>query len=159
MAGKDKLSKEVEEQIQRLARDVYIQIEEKLTQLIFTVTPKELAKQVSIKQTSDYLALQANYQTSQNELAQKNKNLCAQIHQLEQTLSAHKNTLRQERTEVMVENEQLQSQIAFNEKNSLEQEQSLSQQQIIQLDIKNKELTNSFFALGEKLFHTDFREH
>jgi hypothetical protein len=31
MAGKDKFSNEVEEQIQSLARDVYILIEEKLT--------------------------------------------------------------------------------------------------------------------------------
>ncbi len=41
MAEKDKLSKEQEEQIQSLASDVYIQIEEKLTQLICAATPKD----------------------------------------------------------------------------------------------------------------------
>ncbi|MFT7008094.1 MAG: hypothetical protein ACJAXJ_002633, partial [Colwellia sp.] len=113
MAGKDKLSKEVEEQIQSLASDVYIQIEEKLTQLICTAMPKEPAKQISIKQSPDYLALQANYQTSQNALAENNKKLSEQTHQLEQVFS--------------VQNQKLQSQIASNEKKLLEQRQEISQ--------------------------------
>jgi hypothetical protein len=113
MAGKDKLSKEVEEQIQSLASDVYIQIEEKLTQLICTAMPKEPAKQISIKQSPDYLALQANYQISQNALAENNKKLSEQTHQLEQVFS--------------VKNQQLQSQIASNEKKLLEQRQEISQ--------------------------------
>lgn len=96
MAGKDKLSKEVEEQIQSLASDVYIQIEEKLTQLICTVTPKEPAKQISIEQNSAYLALQANYQASQHELAENSKNLSEQIHQLEQSANALKEQLADE---------------------------------------------------------------
>jgi chromosome segregation ATPase len=140
MAGKDKLSNEVEEQIQSLARDVYILIEEKLTHFISTATPKEPAKQISIKQSLDYFALQANYQTSQNELAQKNKKLSEQIYQLEQALSVHKNKPRQEQTEANVQNQQ--SQIVSNEKKLLEQAQVLSQQQINQLEIKNQELTN-----------------
>jgi tRNA U34 5-methylaminomethyl-2-thiouridine-forming methyltransferase MnmC len=141
MAGKDKLSNEVEEQIQSLARDVYILIEEKLTHFISTATPKEPAKQISIKQSLDYFALQANYQTSQNELAQKNKKLSEQIYQLEQALSVHKKKPRQEQTEANVQNQQ--SQIVSNEKKLLEQAQALSQQQQInQLEIKNQELTN-----------------
>jgi hypothetical protein len=108
--------------------------------LISTVAPKEPAKQISIKQSPDYFALQANYQTSQNELAQKNKKLSEQIYQLEQALFVHKNKPRQEQTEANVQNQQ--SQIVSNEKKLLEQAQALSQQQINQLEIKNQELTN-----------------
>jgi hypothetical protein len=127
MAGKDKLSKEVEEQIQSLASDVYIQIEEKLTQLICTAMPKEPAKKISIKQSPDYLALQANYQTSQNALAENNKKLSEQTHQLEQVFSVQKKQLHQEQTQSDTQNQQLQSQIASNEKKLLEQRQEISQ--------------------------------
>jgi len=98
MAEKDKLSKEVEEQIQSLASDVYIQIEEKLTQLISTVTPKKQIEKINIEQDPDYLALQSNYQTSQNELAEKSKNLSEKIHQLEQNTSTLKSQLDDERS-------------------------------------------------------------
>ena len=96
MAEKNKLSKEVEEQIKSLASDVCIQIEEKLTQLICTVTPKKLAKQVNIEQSPAYLALQDNYQASQNELAEKNKSLSEQIYQLEQKSNTQTKQLEDE---------------------------------------------------------------
>jgi len=98
MAEKKMLSNEVEEQIQSLASDVYIQIEEKLTQLICTVTKKESAKKIDIKEDPVYLALQHDYQTSQNELTEKNKSLSEQTHQLEQNTSLLKKQLDNERT-------------------------------------------------------------
>ncbi|MDX2371080.1 MAG: hypothetical protein QNK36_22205 [Colwellia sp.] len=98
MAEKDKLSKEVEEQIQSLASEVYIQIEEKLTQLISTVMPKESAKKIKIEQEPAYLTLQNDYQKSQNELAEKSKNLTEQILQLEQNTSTLKKQLEDERS-------------------------------------------------------------
>jgi len=97
MAEKDKLSKEVEEQIQSLASDVYIQIEEKLTQLINTVTPKNQIEKINIEQDPDYLALQSNYQTSQNELAENSKNLSEKINQLEKNTRTLKSQLDEER--------------------------------------------------------------
>lgn len=96
MAEKDKLSKEVEEQIQSLASEVYIQIEERLTQLISTVTPKELAKKINVEQEPAYLALQSDYQASQDELIEKTKNLSEQIHHLEQNTSTLKSQLEDE---------------------------------------------------------------
>jgi hypothetical protein len=97
MAEKDKLSKEVEEQIQSLASDVYIQIEEKLTQLINTVTPKNQIEKINIEQDPDYLALKSKYQTSQNELAESSKNLSEKIHQLEKNTRTLKSQLDEER--------------------------------------------------------------
>ena len=97
MAEKDKISKEVEEQIQILASEVYIQIEEKLTQLISTVTSKELSNKINVEQDPTYLALQNDYQASQNELVEKSKNLSEQIHQLEQNTTTLKKQLDDER--------------------------------------------------------------
>jgi hypothetical protein len=115
MARKDKLSKEVEEQIQSLASDIYIQIEEKITQLICTVTPREPAEKISIEQAPAYLALQTNYQTSQNELAEKSKILSKKNHQLEQSTSTLKKQLADEINKK--EDSELKFQVELTQKN------------------------------------------
>jgi len=148
MAEKDKLSKEVEEQIQSLASDVYIQIEEKLTQLISTVTPKKSVEKFNITQDPAYLALQNDYQTSQNELIENSKCFSEQIHQLKQHTCSLKKQLDDEQSKqvnsdatlkekdensatklaqlaqenIELKQQQLQKQIAANEKALLEQQ-------------------------------------
>lgn len=97
MTEKDKLSKDVEKQIQSLANEVYIQVEEKLTQLICTITPKKAAEKINIEQEPVYIALQNSYQASQNELSEKSKNFSEKIHQLEQSTSTLKKQLDDER--------------------------------------------------------------
>lgn len=91
MADKDKLSKEVEEQLQSLASDVSIQIEERLTQILCRVTPKEPTEKINISQDPVYIALQNNYQISQKNLAEK-------THQLENNTSTLKEQLDDERS-------------------------------------------------------------
>lgn len=125
MAEKDKLSKEVEEQIQSLASDVYIQIEETLTQLISTVTPKEPVEKVNMAQEPVYLKLQHSYQVSQNELAEQSKQFSEQIQQLEQTLSTQKAQLHQARIQAEQNNQKAQNQITSNEKALFEQQQEI----------------------------------
>lgn len=95
MSKKDKLSKEVEEQIQSLASDVYIQIEEKLTQLMCATPPEEPTQKIIIEQDPAYIALQNNYQMSQNELSEKNKSFSGKINQLEQENSQTKEQLEE----------------------------------------------------------------
>ena len=96
MVEKDKLSKEVEEQIQSIASDVYIQIEEKLTQLVSTAVPKHTEKSVNVEQAPDYIALQKNYQASQQELTTKSKRFTEQITTLEQSVANLKKQLSDE---------------------------------------------------------------
>ena len=120
MAEKDKLSKEVEEQIQSLASEIYIQIEERLTKLISTVMPKELAQKINVEQEPAYLALKSDYQASQDELVEKTKNLSEQIHNLEQNTSTLKNQLedeidKQEGSELNYQVELTQNNINFTE--------------------------------------------
>jgi len=95
MSKKDKLSKEVEEQIQSLASDVYIQIEEKLTQLMCTTPPEEPTQKIIIEQDPAYIALQNNYQMSQNEFSEKNKSFLGKINQLEQENNQTKEQLEE----------------------------------------------------------------
>ena len=87
MVKKDKLSKEIEEQIQGLASDVYIQIEEKLTQLICSAVPKEATQQTTVEQDPAYIALQKNYQTSQKEFTQHSKDFTEQITHLDKNIA------------------------------------------------------------------------
>jgi chromosome segregation ATPase len=98
MAIKDKLSKEVEEQIQGLASDVYIQIEDKLTQLIYAATPVKTDEPVNIEETPAYLALQTNLQTSQAELSEKDKNFSEKTNQLEKDINNLKIQLANEQS-------------------------------------------------------------
>lgn len=143
MAEKDKLSKEVEEQIQSLASEVYIQIEERLTQLISTVTPKELAKKINVEQEPAYLALQSDYQASQEELVEKTRNLSEKIHHLEQSTSTLKNQLedeqnKQESSELNYQVELTQNNINFTET-------------IERLEHENTQLKSRFKKEQEKL--------
>jgi hypothetical protein len=49
MVDKNKLSKDIEEQIQSLASDVYIQVEEKLTSLITAAVKAEISNSADQK--------------------------------------------------------------------------------------------------------------
>ncbi len=158
MAEKDKLSKEVEEQIQSLASDVYIQIEEKLTQLISTVTPKEQVEKIDIEQDPVYLKLQDTYQVSQNEFTEKTKKLSDKIHQLEQENAGIKQKLadeldKQQANEQHFQVELTQNNINFTEtiervehennqlKSALtrEQDKLSKEQQSLTTELSNKE--------------------
>lgn len=110
MAEKDMISKEMEEQIQSLASDVYIQIEEKLTRLICATTPKEASEKINVAQDADsakkftqleqekkqlkqqlddeLAKQQENKQVFQVELAQNNSHYTETLERLE-----HENTL------------------------------------------------------------------
>lgn len=98
MAEKDKLSKEVEEQIQSLASDVYIQIEEKLTQLICNATPEESNEIIDVEKSQPYIALEQKHQASQNNFTVKVNELEASIEGLKTQLAEQQDQLKKNQT-------------------------------------------------------------
>ncbi|TYK66612.1 hypothetical protein [Colwellia echini] len=83
MVDNNKLSKDVEEQIQSLASDVYIQVEEKLTHLITTAVKAELSKN-TVQQSKD---LSAKEQLLQKSFTEQQQLQSKEIDLLKQTLA------------------------------------------------------------------------
>lgn len=139
MAEKDKLSKEVEEQIQSLASDVYIQVEEKLTQLIGAIAPKELANETNIEQDPAYIELQNKYQTSQTESTEQTKNFLEKISQLEQETNKLTMQLEEGRDKQAVSDA------------SLKAHSAESTAKLAQLSQENSQLTSTLAQENDKL--------
>ena len=72
MNDENKLSEDVEEQIQSLASDVYIQIEDKLTHLITAVLGDSAHKNAA--KDADYIALEKKF-TAKHDKWQESKKL------------------------------------------------------------------------------------
>ncbi|WP_057179259.1 MULTISPECIES: hypothetical protein [Colwellia] len=83
MVDKSTLSKDIEEQIQSLASDVYIQVEEKLTSLITAAVNKEISK--STDQQSENLSAQE--QSLQQDFSEKLKRQEQELTQIKQVLA------------------------------------------------------------------------
>ena len=83
MVNKSKLSKDVEEQIQSLASDVYIQVEDKLTHLIAAAVKAEVSKNTD--QQSQYLS--EKEQSLQKDFSEKQQLQLKEIIQLKQALA------------------------------------------------------------------------
>ena len=118
MVTKDKLSKEVEEQIQGLASDVYIQIEEKLTQLICAATPKESDEKTIVEQTPAYVALQNNFTTNQQELIEKSQIFSEKTKQLKQDISNLQKQLADEQSKYAATQAKLEETLQTTDKDS-----------------------------------------
>jgi len=118
MVTKDKLSKEVEEQIQGLASDVYIQIEEKLTQLICAATPKESDEKIIVEQTPAYVALQNNFKTHQQEFIEKSQIFSEKTNQLEQDISNLQKQLADEQSKYSETRAKLEETLQTTDKDS-----------------------------------------
>lgn len=146
MSKRDKLSKDVEEQIQNLASDVYIQIEEKLTQLICAATPDSTNKKNKVEQEPAYLALQNNYQTNQAELAEKTKNFTSQIKQLEEELKAQQEKLLAEQAKLLDSEAALEKgDVKLTEQmSSLEQENTSLKEQLDDVQAEQETLEQNF---------------
>lgn len=86
MVDKNKLSKDVEEQIQSLASDVYIQVEEKLTLLITTAVKAEMS-QKTVQQSKD---LSDKEESLQKGFSEKNQLQTNEIEKLKQALAEKK---------------------------------------------------------------------
>lgn len=172
MAKKDKISKEVEEQIQSLASDVYIHIEEKLTQLICATTPKEASKKINVEQDPAYLALQSNYQASQKKLFEESKKFANKIKQLEEKNTHLKAQLADEQSKFAAKQVESQLSLKANDADSvkkftqLEQEKNQLKQQLddeLAKQQANKqkfqvELTQNNINYTETLERLDFVE-
>ena len=83
MADKNKLPKDVEEQIQGLASDVYIQIEEKLTQLISTAVQAEVGNAAE-RQSKN---LSEKEQSLEKNFSEKQQSHVKEIELLKQSLA------------------------------------------------------------------------
>lgn len=83
MIDKNKLSKDVEEQIQSLASDVYIQVEEKLTQLISTAVKAEMGKNTDQKNQE----LSDKEQSLQKDFVTKQKLQATELTELQKKVS------------------------------------------------------------------------
>lgn len=86
MVDKSKLSKDVEEQIQSLASDVYIQVEEKLTHLITTAVKAQLSQNTE-QQSKD---LSEKEQLLKKDLSDKEQSHAKEIAELKQALAEKK---------------------------------------------------------------------
>jgi hypothetical protein len=135
MAEKDKLSKEIEEQIQSLASDVYIQIEEKLTQLICAAAPNG---ESDAKQSHAYIALQQTNQTSQNEFSLKVKELEVSVEDLKIQLTEKQELYDQNKadeqknhTDIMLKNSLLVETVERLEHENNSLKKSLAQDKVI----------------------------
>ena len=118
MVKRDKLSKEVEDQIQGLASDVYIQIEEKLTQLICAATPKESDEKIIVEQTPAYVALQNNFKTHQQEFIEKSQIFSEKTNQLEQDISNLQKQLADEQSKYSETRAKLEETLQTTDKDS-----------------------------------------
>lgn len=116
MAEKDKFSKEIEDQIQSLASDVYIHVEEKLTQLIGKVSIEKPAQEIVIEEDPTYLGLQKDYLFFQQETAEQAQNFITQISQLEQEKSSLEATYAAEKEALLIE--QSSTKLAFEQQRS-----------------------------------------
>jgi len=83
MVDKNKLSKDVEEQIQSLASDVYIQVEEKLTHLITTAVKAEINKNTDQQSK----ALSVKEESLQKDFSEQQKLQAKEVAQLKATLA------------------------------------------------------------------------
>ena len=70
MVDKNKLSKDFEEQIQSLAGDIYIQVEDKVASLIMSLNATQELTDGKVEQHSHYVALKESQQILQTELDQ-----------------------------------------------------------------------------------------
>ena len=83
MVDKSKFSKDVEEQIQSLASDIYIQVEDKLTHLIASAIKTETSKNTD--QQNQYLS--EKEQSLQKNFTEKQQSQLKEVTQLKQALA------------------------------------------------------------------------
>jgi hypothetical protein len=147
MVDKGKFSKDVEEQIQSLASDIYIQVEDKLTQLISTAVKTETSK--NIDQQSQYLS--DKEQSLQKDFTEKQQLQLEEVTQLKQALAEKQVDEATNKQNFQVE--LTQNTINYSETiESLEKEiVNLKQQQTLQQD--KKQISNN--KLDEKLLETE----
>lgn len=105
MDENNKLSKEVEEKIQNLASDVFIHVEEKLTQLMCTVTQKEPTKSTTIEQENTHL--NAALLEEQKQTARQKKQLAEQDKAQQAIIAQQEATVVNQQKQISALNEKL----------------------------------------------------
>lgn len=147
MVDKNKFSKDVEEQIQSLASDIYIQVEDKLTHLISAAVKTETSK--NIDQQNQCLSEQE--QSLQKDFAEKQQLQQEEVSQLKQALAEKQ--LDEATNKQNFQVELTQNTINYTETiECLEKEiVNLKQQQTLQQDKKQ----SSDNKLDEKLLETE----
>ena len=143
MIDKSKLSKDIEEQIQSLASDVYIQVEEKLTHLITAAVKAEI-NQNTDQQSKD---ISAKEQSLQQQFSEKQQLQAEEIAKLKQALAEKQ--VDEEVTKQNFQVELTQNTINFTETiERIENELSKTKQHSTQQHVEKQ---SSDYKLEEKL--------
>ena len=147
MADKSKLSKDIEEQIQSLASDVYIQVEEKLTNLITAAVKTELDKNID----------QQNKTLSEKEKSLQ-KGFSEKEHLQAQELAKLKSALVEQQADEEMAKQHFQVELTQNTINYTEAIELLEKELANvkqQSTLKNNEKQSSNNKLDEKLLETE----
>lgn len=141
MADKDKLSKEVERQIQSLAKGISTQIENNVTQILCSHIRNEPEKN-DITKNPTYIALETQYQESQSALLQTNRKFSEQTHQLKQDIVSLKKQLLNEKEKKHSDYETPVTDATLAEKVALlTKENTIAQQEVDQLIGENQKIS------------------
>ena len=158
MVNKSKLSKGVEEQIQSLASDVYIQIEDKLTQLISSAVESSTNNKETAQQSDNYLELEKSYKISQLELSEQADSFTNKTQSFEQEIDSLKKSLVDKQGDVETHKQNFQVELTQNTINFTETiealEKKLSNQQQERSQQQNKQQETGS-QLEEKLLETE----
>jgi hypothetical protein len=158
MVDKNKLSKELEEQIQGVASEVYIQIEDKLTHLIRTAIDAETNKTASLDHNEEFESLNKNYQDSQDKLAEQEGELAKQQECSSTEINFLKAKLQDSIADIETKKQNFQVELTQNTINYTETieklERRLAKAESQQYQQQNEELENGS-QLQEKLLENE----
>jgi chromosome segregation ATPase len=84
MVNKDNISKDFEEQIQSLAGDIYVQVEEKVSTLLTSLAAKNELTDEKVEQHQHYQSLKDSQEKLKKELEQANSEIREKLNQIEQ---------------------------------------------------------------------------
>jgi hypothetical protein len=147
MVEKSKLSKDIEEQIQSLASDVYIQVEDKLTNLIAAAVKAELSKNTDQQNK----VLSEKEQSLEKNFSEKQSLQVQQVEKLKQLLMDKQSDAETARQNFQVE--LTQNTINYTETIELLEKEVANLKQ--QSTLKNDEKQSNNNKLDEKLLETE----
>jgi len=127
MVDKSQLSKELEEQIQGVASEVYIHIEDKLTDLISKAIDIRADKNTPSDHNDDLKILNKRYQDSQTKLDQQEQKLAAQQQASSTEIAALKTQLQNHIADIEAKKQNFQVELTQNSINYTETIEQLEQ--------------------------------
>jgi chromosome segregation ATPase len=157
MIDQNQLPKELEEQIQGVASEVYIQIEDKLTHLIRAAIDAGANKETSLDQNENIKSLNESYQESQTKLAKLEQNRIDEQQSSAAEISELKAKLEEIHTNIAAKEQSFQVELTQNTINYTETidqlKLSLANTQNDQATKQSKELKKDSQLQGKLVAH------